>query len=205
MNWHILTYSFYYSFLMNFEIRFSYYALGSDHFFTSIYSFQQMTRDWEVKRRGSIFLLLDTARNKVQDTALLPCTLKWKCLFLSTVALASLWGGWVKPHCTSHEGARRGHKTNEGSIKQGNPVSPTEPASTVLLFYYNYLKLIQLYCCFYKVFTAPLKFFLFHQCFCCIAVHMKFQLLLWSFDCFNNVPTVLQSILHYKVIVSMMS
>ena len=79
-----------------------------------------MTRDWEVKRRGSIFLLLDTARNKVQDTALLPCTLKWKCLFLSTVALASLWGGWVKPHCTSHEGARRGHKTNEGSIKKDN-------------------------------------------------------------------------------------
>ena len=34
-----LTYSFYYSFLMNFEIRFSYYVSGSDHFFTSIYSF----------------------------------------------------------------------------------------------------------------------------------------------------------------------
>ena len=26
----------------------------------------------------------------------------------------------MKPHCTSHEGARRGHKTNEGSIKKDN-------------------------------------------------------------------------------------
>ena len=35
-----LTYSFYYSFLMNFEIRFSNYVSGSDHFFTSISFFK---------------------------------------------------------------------------------------------------------------------------------------------------------------------
>ena len=69
---------------------------------------------------------------------------------------------------------------------------------TVILFYYHYLKLIQLYCCFYKVFTAPLKFFsvslmfllhfcsyevstaslklrLFQQCSHCIAVHTTLQ------------------------------
>ena len=85
--------------------------------------------------------------------------------------------------------------------KQGNPVSPTEPASTAILFYFYYLKLIQLYwclykvfsaplkllllskfllhCCFYEVSTASLKLLLFQQCSFCIAVHTTKWLSVW--------------------------
>ena len=47
------------------------------------------------------------------------------------------------------------------------------------------VKLFQLHCCFYKVFTAPLNILLFQKCFTCITVSMKLILLLGNFYCFK--------------------
>ena len=97
----------------------------------------------------------------------------------------------------------RVHEWENCRIKQGNPVFPTEPASTAILFYFYYLKLIQLYWCFYKVFSAPLKFlllskFLLHCCFYEVST-ASLKLLLFQ-QCF-----LLHCSSYYKVIVSMMS
>ena len=72
-------------------------------------------------------------------------------------------------------------------LKQGNPVFPIEPASTVILFFCSYVivstvllflisfycsydtvtvsTMFQLYYCFYKAFTASWKLLLFRRCF----------------------------------------